>query len=264
MENVALETGPTLLEIPLGAPNAFDAMLGHQPSLRKVRQRFQTDLGKMHTVSIGKRGTVSLANTSYWSCVATARRWDAAQADELVQAYRKAGLNKLLTSKRYEVALEVAKAAIKAAASAYTTGPWHPVSLVTRTILNLMRNAGPLRTLAEEMTKIAMEVDIKKSEVARIPGWVERIDGDQALIVVRTDKGNELRAVQRDLLAKCGIPSPGDRFVIHRLSWSPDTTTEVYVPALALEDPAATDLEEELRAAESPMPTPASAGASVS
>jgi hypothetical protein len=109
------------------------------------------------------------------------------------------------------------------------------------------------------MGEISAEVDMQVKELKRIPGRLVRIEDDEALVTVRNDKGTEeLRTVDSAYLKSFGITESGAPFVLHELSWSPDSTSFVFFPALDLElaGQDQSELEKELKESVSSLPFP--------
>jgi hypothetical protein len=93
-----------------------------------------------------------------------------------------------------------------------------------------------VREVTIAMGEISAEVDMQVKELKRIPGRLVRIEDNEALVAVTNDKGTEeLRTVDSGYLKSFGITESGSPFVLHELSWSPDSTSFVFFPALDLE-----------------------------
>jgi hypothetical protein len=166
-------------------------------------------------------------------------------------------LKTLLKTKEYRRLIDLVKAAVQRAIRQKDERPNVPL-LLRGLIGDLIQTNREVRSVAVEMTEIAARVDQRLGEVQRFVGHVERIEEDEALVVLASAR-KELRAVARSTLAATGITQPGDVFALYEYRWSPDTVTSLYAPAVPKEAPAERQarLEQwgrELAAHETPLP----------
>jgi hypothetical protein len=252
------------LAIPFASATSLDSTLAgsSKAGVQKLRVSL-TDLGAGQTVSLGRRGTVQIANTALLPCLTTAYRWDRERGEHLSTAYLQSGMRDLLKSKAYLDNLALVVEAIKEAAA---KGPFDRsnTTLVSQTVAGLVRSNQQMRIFAGNMTEICERVDRKVHQVRVLPGQVERIEGDDALLTVHVDGHEELRRARATYLASSGIQNRGDAFLMHELSWSEDALVRLFVPAVDLRTPAdageVSRLSQELAAAETPLPRPSSLG----
>jgi hypothetical protein len=245
-----------ILEIPIVSATALDSSLGQSSTagVQKARQALKQQFGPYDAVSLGRHGTAHLTNAALLTCLTTDRRWDRVRANVLCSAYREAGLESLVASKKYQAALDLTKKSLQQAAA--TTKGLGVAALVARTLSNLILGNALVREVATEMTRISTRVGERLPEESRLPGRVERFEGPEALVVIDTGEREELRRVDAHYLQSSGIVEPGDAFMLHELRWSPDATARVYVPAVTLPAVDAAAEKAELEAAETPLPRP--------
>lgn len=251
---------PQILEIPIVSATALDSSLGQSSTagVQKARQALKRQLGPYDAVSLGRHGTAHLTNAALLTCLTTDRRWDRARANLLCSAYLEAGLESLVSSKKYKATLDLVKQSLQQAAT--SAKGLNVAALVARTLADLVLGNPLVCEVAAEMTRISTRVEERLPQESRLPGHVERFEGPEALIVVDTGKREELRRVDAQYLQSSGIVEPGDAFMLHELRWSPDAVAAVYVPAVALPAVDAAAEEAELKAAETPLPRPSRSG----
>lgn len=240
------------VELPLTSATALDRT-GSRPGLQKYRQHLRGSLFSEGLSLMTGKGRVQLENMAMLSCLETARRWNWSVADRLSSAYREAGLDRLMRSRPYRRTLDLTRQALDAA---LVEGRLHPAVLVARTMGVLVREHAVVREVTEQMHHIHLTVGRLMPELERHPGRLVRMEGPEALVVVNTGDREELRRVDASYLRDFGIESSGEPFVLQELRWSPDAVASVYLPAVDIEDePDRRELEKELEAAETPLPT---------
>ncbi|WP_321472353.1 hypothetical protein [uncultured Paludibaculum sp.] len=252
------------LEIPIISATMLDsAFSAGIPAIRKHRQAIRENLDPGIRFSIGRGGTVQLSSVPALDCLATAGRWRTGDADHLASAYRSAGLTKLVRSEKYGKALNMTREAVQVqarrAGASFTQS--NSVELITQCVVGLAMTEPAVRSVAKAMGVIMRKVDAQLEQMKRLPGRIVRSDGPETLVVVDTGEREELRSFQSGYLKSLGLHAPGAPFVLHELSWSPDTKMSVFFPALDLNqaDEMTSELEEQLKAAEEPLPEPSAA-----
>jgi hypothetical protein len=249
------------VEIPFISASILDSTFKTGvPALRKVRQRLRRNLDPGIRVSIGRAGTVHLNTVAALDCVATAGRWHARDAEQLAAVYNRAGLAKLVQSRKYADALNLAKEALQQQVRTGGTpfSAANSAGLISQCMAGLTMTEPAVHSVAVTMNAILKKVDAQLHQMKRLSGYLVRYDGPDALVVVNTGERKELRTVSSSYLKALGLQERGAPFVLHELSWSPETTTSIFVPALDLEAGAGdrTELEKRLREAEEPLPEP--------
>ena len=225
------------LEIPVADALALDEVLGRSPGIPKLRQELIHEFGwNTHRISLGKWGSLSLNAAPLLGCVATAWRWDRARAMELGKSYNDAGLRDLLHTPEYSRAMDLVKASLRAAMNRLAAPPNMP-RLLWAVMTDLIGTNSEVRCLAEQVAEITSRVDCTLGQMQRFLGHLERIEGEEALVVLESAR-KELRAVHPATLAATGIEQPGEVFVLYQYQWSPDTVTSLYIPAVLVEAPS--------------------------
>jgi len=251
----------TLLELPLASATALDQAFNSKAAMQKYRRIFRREIGEGVQFSLGRAGTVQLASVPVVACLATAGRWNLGSARRLARVYKNAGLSELMKSTPYRNAMELVRTAMQRRIRNSRTLRSSPQLsiLVAKSLAELTLEEGLLKDVAVSMAKISTKVDEELDQIKRLPGHLVRIDGHGALVVVNTGEREELRLVDSAYLSSFGIHEQGQPFVMYQLSWSPDTTTSVYFPALDVEArrDIDRDLAARLKAAERPLPEPA-------
>jgi hypothetical protein len=244
-----------LLEVPFTSATMLDSSfkVGVQ-ALRKYRQTLRKTLDPGIQFSVGRAGTIQLNTVAALDCVATAGRWNAGDAEQLENVYKSAGLTKLVQSKKYGVALRLAREALQGE----VRGRTNLAGQISQCVAALTVRDRVVRGVAMTMGTIMRKVDAQLYQMKRLPGRIVRFEGPEALIVVDTGEREELRSVDGGYLKILGLQDRGAPFVLHEFKWSPDTTMSVFFPALDLEETesANLELEKRLKAAERPMPEP--------
>ncbi|MBI3679129.1 MAG: hypothetical protein HY235_01790 [Acidobacteria bacterium] len=256
-----------LLEIPLISATILDSAFSvGSAAIRKYRQTVRKNLDPGIRFSIGRAGTVQLNTVAALDCVATAGRWKARDADRLASVYKSAGLTKLVQSKKYGDALNLAREAlqreVRSAGTVFSRA--NSAELISRCVARLTITEPVVRSVAVAMGAIIKKADAQLQQMKRLPGRIVRHDGPEALVVVDTGEREELRSVHSGYLKALGLQDRGAPFVLHELSWSPDTKVSVFFPALDLEEAAGASpgLKEQLKAAEQPLAEPSEIGVS--
>ena len=139
----------------------------------------------------------------------------------------------------------------------------NPAALVYESVIALFTSEPLMQGVATAIGEIVEKVDAKVSQMKRFPGRVVRYEGPEALVAVETPEDTELRTVSSAYLKSLGLQDRGAPFVLHELSWAPAVKTEIFVPALDLDEDSEANrkLEERLKAAERPLPWPSAAAA---
>src|SRR5690349_11298909 len=102
------------IEVPFISATTLDsAFSAGGPALRKYRQALRKKLDPGIQFSVGRAGTIQLNTVAALDCVATAGRWKGGEAEKLESVYKSAGLTRLVQSKRYGDALNVARKALQ-------------------------------------------------------------------------------------------------------------------------------------------------------
>lgn len=244
------------LEVPFVSATQLDASLFQVggPSVRKHRHALRETLDPGIQFSLGRGGRISLNSVAVLDCLATARRWRSGEAEVLENAYREAGFAALVASKPYETALRLAREALQSGIS----GRENLAGQVSRCVGTLARINPVVQGVTLSMGSIMQQVDARLQQMKRLPGRLVRHEGPETLVVVDTGEREELRSVDGDYLKAVGLVEPGAPFVLHEFRWSPDTAMSLYFPAVDLRADAAADveLEQQLRAAETPLAWP--------
>lgn len=252
-----------IYEFPVMSATALDDTLRSRGkfALAKYRQDLGKVLDQGTQFSVGRGGTIRLASIAALDCLATAGRWDLSDARRLAEKYKAAGLDRLLQSRKYSETLKKLRELLKERTRATGVLKRKPVqALVAECLTDLTSRVAEVREVTIAMGEISAEVDMQVKELKRIPGRLVRIEGNEALVTVKNDKGTEeLRTVDSTYLKSFGITESGSPFVLHELSWSPDSTSFVFFPALDLElaEEDLSQLEKKLRESVHSLPTPA-------
>jgi hypothetical protein len=249
-------------EVPITSATALDAAFasGKKYAIQKYRQMIRHFLDPGMKVSIGHAGTLQLTSIPALACLATAGRWSVNDAKHLASTYKEAGLKDLLKSKRYQQSLKLIEKAVQQS----IRGSGKPVSksnvplVITQCVMTLSITEPIVREVGVLMGEISAKVDERLQQMKRLPGRLVRVEGPNALVVINSGDREELRFVDAAYLRSFGIYEKGTPFVVHQLSWSPDSTTAIYFPALDLEAKSEklSDLETQLKNAETPLPEP--------
>jgi hypothetical protein len=132
--------------------------------------------------------------------------------------------------------------------------------IVASQVRMLIQSDPEIREAAIRMTEASAAVDHQFKEVRRYAGYVERVDGEEALMVVTGYDGDELRAVDAKTVRTLAVDGPGAAFVLYELRWSPEMLLSLYVPAVSLKagksESELAHREKELLAYETPLPKP--------
>jgi hypothetical protein len=250
----------TVVELPVVAASIADALFGDTPGIQKIRRRLTRDLKwPAKLISFGRWGTISLNNAALIGCVATAWRWKERDcAMYLAEQYNKAGLSDILKSPSYATVVRRASEELREAVTHCSEAP-NLAHLLVRTMRQLVSSDPDVRRAALEMTEASAQVDRSVREIRRYVGYVERVEDDDALLVVTNNDGrDELRSVEASAVTKLAADDPDGAFVMYELQWSPDTVTSYFIPAMWLGSGISTDewakKEVELRAREKALP----------
>lgn len=122
----------------------------------------------------------------------------------------------------------------------------------------LTRAEPVVHRVTASLHQIVVKVNEENDQIRRYPGRFIRSDGAKALIAVDTGEREELRSADSAYLRSLGIHESGAPFVMHQISWSPDSTMQVFFPALDLDMDQAdkSNLEARLKNAERPLGAP--------
>lgn len=250
----------TVVELPVVAASIADALFGDSPGIQKIRRQLTRDLKwPAKLISLGRWGTVTLNNAALIGCVATAWRWkERNSAMYLAEQYNRAGLSDIVKSQNYATVLRRASEELRGAVTRCSAPP-DLARLLVRTIRQLVTNDPDARKTALQMTEASALVDRNVREIRRYVGYVERIEDDDALLVVTNNDGrDELRSVQAGAVTKLAADDPDGAFVMYELHWSPDTVTSYFIPAMWLGSGISADewakKDAELRASEKTLP----------
>ena len=250
----------TVVELPVVAASIADALFGDTPGIQKIRRQLTRDLKWPATlISFGRWGTLSLNNAALIGCVATAWRWKERDcAMYLAEQYNKAGLSDIVKSASYATVVRRASEELRGAVT-HCSEPPDLAHLLVRTMRQLVTDDPDVRKAALQMTEASAQVDRNVREIRRYVGYVERVEDDEALLVVTNNDGrDELRSVQASTVTKLAADDPDGAFVMYELQWSPDTVTSYFIPAMWLGSGISADewtkKEAELRAREKTLP----------
>ena len=245
-----------VLEIPFTSATLLDATLKARiPAVRKYRQGLHRTLDRGIQVSVGRAGTIHLNAVPVIQCTAVAARWRPTEAKQLEEAYRGAGLGKLMASSRYGSALERAGNSLRGVG--ITKGA-DTARQISRRIAELTMTDKVVQEVAVRMGEIFRKVVDRLGEMRRFSGRVVRYDGPRALITVNTGEREELRVADSRYLFALGLQDRGAPFLLHQFKWSPDSTMSLYIPAVDLGGDPGADLalEQRLKDAEQSLPEP--------
>jgi tetrahydromethanopterin S-methyltransferase subunit G len=244
------------LEIPFTSSTVLDATIkGPSTAIQKYRQELTKSIDPGVTVSLGRAGTVRLLAVPLIDCTAVAVRWRSVDAEMLRDAYMSAGLGRLFGLKVYRQALELSA---KAIAEAGIQRDEFSSRRISHCISILATERTAVREVASRMSEITRKVDLLLGEMRRLVGRIVRNEGDRTVVSILNGDVQELRSADSKYLHAMGVQGPGASFSIHQFEWSPDSTMNLYFPAVDLDQSASVDpeLAEMLRAAERPLPEP--------
>jgi hypothetical protein len=249
-------------EMPIASATALDVAFasGKKFAIQKYRKKIRDFLDPGTLISIGHAGTLQLTSIPALDCLATAGRWSVNDAEQLASTYKEAGLKSLLGSREYRQSLKLIEKSIRESIHSSDTPilKSNIASIITQCIAALSITEPIVREVSALMAKISAKVDERLPQMKRFPGRLVRVEGPAALVVIDNGEREELRNVDASYLRSFGIHEKGMPFVMHQLSWSPDSTTTTYFPALDLEskDENLSGLETQLKNAETPLPEP--------
>lgn len=250
------------IEIPLLPATAFDPILsgsGSKDAVQKLRKELRKDLGTEDSksfLSFGRFGTVTLEPSPLFPCLMAGTHWDRKRAQHLAHVYNDAGFEKLIHSAMYKGAMKVAGARLKEELKPTADRQAEEsMARIVNILSELISSNSEVRALAQEMTEINRKVDACLPEVERFSGQLVRMDGNEALVTLEIGDREELRVLHSELLRATGIVEEGASFVLHEMNWTPSLRSSMVIPAVDL-DPYDQELEQKLRAAETPLPRP--------
>ena len=214
--------------------------------LKKTRQALRDRLAAAQTISLGRRGTLSLDNAALVPCLQTASRWGTEAAFQLSETYQSVGMARLVGSALYRKALEIAREAIRRTAvevgRAETAQPYFLPDL----LVDLVESNELVRKVAEAMDEIHAEVASLRPEVKSYGGHLVRVEGREAIVVVDLGEREVLRAYDAGFLLSQGIEQEEDAFVLQEIRWSPETVVSAFLPAYRPGVAALIDLRRDL------------------
>ena len=252
----------TLLETPLISATTLDEVLRsahRQAAAQKYRQRIRKTLRDPKIgISLGKGGTVQLTNIAVVACVATAGRWQLSDGEKLADVYKSEGLVDLITSQSYKRMLQLVRADLKKRLKSITHGQSRVAvsRLIPESLAALITAEPVVQEVIHSLREILARVDDKTKQLNRLPGQLVRFDGPEAIVTVNIGEREELRSYDSEYVKSFGLYESGSPFVLHELSWSPDSLMSVFFPALDLKDQWSPDLERRLKEHESSLPEP--------
>jgi hypothetical protein len=250
-----------LTELPLLPGTVLDSVIGRDGTasagVKKLRQEIRKELGSSDRggfVSLGRRGSMNLEPAPLFTCLVTGAVWDRNRARLLADAYRSAGLGKLLTSKQFLQAQSTAAARLQQTLPEVAGS--NAMAAAVTTLFDLTTEDRCLHEVAGEMKRITDTVDEQVQELRRIRGTIVRFEDGEALVVLEKNGREQLRELPAALLLSSGLSANGTPFMLHELTFSPDRRAQIALPAIDLEPrPTAAQLRE-LAAADTPLPRP--------
>lgn len=198
--------------------------------LQKTRQALRHQIAPAETISLGRRGTVSLDNAALISCL-TAARWDTDAALELGNTYREAGMPGLVSSNLYRDALSLATSAIRDRAARETGSNPLAEAWVPELMVDLLETNPTVRNVARAMSEIHAEVALRRPEIRWFGGKLVRFEGPEAIVVLDMGGREVLKSYDASYLKAQGIEDEDDAFVLQEIRWSPDAVVSAFLPA---------------------------------
>ena len=281
-ENKLIVDGPrprpanrSLAEIPLTSSTVLDPSLGlgrSRARLQKCRQVLRKELVPGRKLSLGRHGTLQLDSVAFLPCLQTASRWSGPWMNNLITAFRQAGMGELAHSEDYSRTVELTMSAVrdrladnpspsgreKSTDGAPGKDARGLVELLARVTSELMEKEPTVFRVATELGEIGARVEGAVSGFHRLPGRVVRFDAPEALVAIEEDGEERLQKVDTSYLRSMGIEHEGDPFVLQELRWTPDTTARLFIPAVELSEPVDYEgLSKRVEAARTPLPRPA-------
>ena len=219
--------------------------------LKKARKALREQLAEPRTISLGRRGTVSLDSAAMVPCLQTATRWGANIALALSSTYREAGLGRLVGSESYRKALGITTEAVRKRA-VDTGSPSLRGFRVPDVLVPLIEENPTVRDVAVAMNDIHAEVIHRRPEIHWFEGQRVRTEGDEALVVIDRGDREILRHYDAGYMSLQGI---GDRdsFILQELQWTPETVVSSFLPAYDVGRADRIQLQQELAAEERPL-----------
>lgn len=255
------ERSHVVTEIPLLPGTVLDSVLGRDASasagVKKLRQEIRKELGSSDRggfVSLGRRGSMYLEPAPLFTCLVTGTVWDRKHARLLVDAYRGAGLGKLLTSKRFQRAQSIAATRLQETLPAVAGA--NVMAAAVSTLFDLTTEDPCLHDVAEEMNRIADAVDEEVQELRRTRGTIVRFENGDALVVLERNGREQLREIPAELLLSSGLSDNGTPFMLHELTFSPYRHAQIALPAIDLEPKPSSSELRALAAGDTPLPRP--------
>lgn len=250
--------GIDFLEQPVVSASAIDQFAENEAATKKFRHELiETFDWPAAYKSLGRWGRVSLNHTALLGCLATFRGWGRERALQLGERYSKAGLAELVKSGRFTNVLNVVENSLPSVAQSFQE-KLDPPRLVNETLKQLVLSNSDVRDVAQQLTRIVNAVDRELTQVHRYFGYVERIEGEEALSLVKTGSRDELRALDTKMLAAVGIAAPKAPFILYEFRWAAGMVVSLCAPAVLLRtkerEGELKRLEAELEAYETPLP----------
>jgi len=250
--------GIDFLEQPVVSASAIDQFAENEAATKKFRHELiQTFDWPATYKSLGRWGRVSLNHTALLGCLTTFRGWGRERALELGERYSEAGLAELVKSGRFANVLHVVEETLPRIAES-TEELLDPPRLVNEALKQLILSDSSVREVAQQLTGIVHAVDRELNQVHRYFGYVERIEGDEAVSLVKSQNGDELRAIDTKLLKAVGSADPKAPFLLYEFKWAPGKVVSFCAPAVLLSSMARQEelkrLEAEQLAYETPLP----------
>jgi hypothetical protein len=250
--------GVDFLEQPVVPASAIDRFVENEAATKKFRHELIQTFHWPATYSyLGRRGRLSLNHTALLGCLATFWGWGRERALELGDRYNKAGLADLVNSGRFAEILHVVDESLPDTAISLQE-KLDPPRLLNETLQQLVVSNSDVRSVAQQLTEIANTVDRELSQVHRHFGYVERIEGEEAVSLVKTRNGDELRAIDTKLLEAVGSAAPKAPFILYEFKWAAGKVVSFCAPAVLLR---ANERQQELKrleaeqlAYETPLP----------
>jgi hypothetical protein len=251
-------------EIPFLSATILDAALTSSGSgkaaIQKYRHQARKTLDPGLKISVGRGGTLQLTTVPALAYVATATRWNKKDASKLVGLYKKAGFIQLAQSKDCKRAVHLVSQAIQARMrnKEAKASEASVAEIIPRCWIELTTEHEVVRDLTMAMHNIFLKVDQEAEQIRRLPGRLVRSEGKGALVTINTGDKEELRLVDGSYLKSAGIHQNGTPFVLHEYKWSPDTTMNLFFPALDLNYDTAAEAArmQTLKDYEIPLPAP--------
>lgn len=197
--------------------------------LKKTRKALREQLAEPRTISLGRRGTVSLDSAALVPCLQTASRWGADVALTLSETYRAAGMARLVSSRSYRNALGITAEAVRRAATGGGGRSLRGFGLAD-VLLDLVEDESAVRDVAMAMHEIHAEVVHRRPEIRWFAGQRVRTEGNEALVVIDRGDREILSSYDAGYMSLQGVDDQ-DVFILQELQWTPETVVSSFLPA---------------------------------